>query len=334
MQPEDLVGGVVVVALMAYAIFGGADFGAGVWTALAFGKRRREVQEALLRSMGPVWETNHVWLILVLVALWTGFPAAFAAVFENLFIPLTVALVGIVFRGAAFAFHHYGEEDDPRLPATELVFSVASIVTPFAMGVAVGAVGYGQIDTGPGAADAFDAWLHPFPLLTGVIALAICAFLTPYYMLARPLGDLRDEFRRMAFAGSLGLGGITTLAVPLAAWDAPDLFDRLVEPGPLFFVAAAVLLGLASLAILRARLPRLEPPIAAGTVVAVIGAWAMALHPYIILPDLRASDVAASDHVLNAFLIALPVGALILVPSLVFLFSLFATAQPQDVESP
>jgi cytochrome d ubiquinol oxidase subunit II len=284
--------------------------------------------------MGPVWETNHVWLILILVTLWTGFPAAFAALFENLFIPLTVALVGIVFRGAAFAFRHYGEPGGAGLPATDHVFSVASIVTPFAMGVALGSVAYGRIDTGPGAADAFDAWLHPFPLLIGVVAISVCAFLTPYYMLARPLGDLRSEFRRLAFVASLALGGITTLAIPVAAWDAPDFFDRLTEPASLTLIAVAVVLGVTSLLVLRAELLRLEAPVAAATVVAVIGAWAMAMHPYIILPSLRVSEVAASDSVLRAFLFALPVGAAILVPSLVYLFSLFATTGPRDVEAP
>lgn len=340
MQVEDLVAGVAVVALMAYAIFGGADFGGGVWTALAPGSRRREVQEAISRSMGPVWETNHVWLILILVTLWTGFPSAFAALFENLFIPLTVALVGIVFRGAAFAFRHYGEHGDAGvhgeagLPATDLVFSMASIVTPFAMGIAVGAVAYGRIELEAGAADSFDAWLHPFPILTGVIAVALCAFLTPFYMLQRPLGALRGEFRRMALTGSLALGAVTTLAFPFAAWDAPDFFDRLVEPASLALVGVAVLLGIASLAVLALQVYRIAAPVAAATVMMVIAAWGMAMHPYIIFPSLRVSEAAASDSVLEAFLIALPIGAIILVPSLLLLFSLFATARPRDVEAP
>lgn len=334
MQVEDAVAGVAVVALMAYAIFGGADFGGGVWTALAPGQRRREVQEAISRSMGPVWETNHVWLILILVTLWTGFPSAFAALFENLFIPLTIALVGIVFRGAAFAFRHYGERGEAGLPATDLVFSMASIVTPFAMGVAVGAVAYGRVELEAGAADSFDAWLHPFPILTGFIAVALCAFLTPFYMLARPLGALRSEFRRMAVTGSLALGAVTTLAFPFAAWDAPDFFDRLVDPAALGLVAIAVVLGLASLAVLALQSYRFVAPVAAATVVMVIAAWAMAMHPYIILPGLRVEDAAASESVLEAFLIALPIGSIILVPSLLFLFSLFATARPRDVEAP
>lgn len=333
MSAENAVAGVVLIALMAYAIFGGADFGGGVWSAFAFGKRRQEVKEAILRSMGPVWETNHVWLILVLVALWTAFPVVFAAVFENLFLPLTIALLGIVFRGAAFAFHHFGEESDVGLPATGLVFSVASIITPFAMGVAVGAVADGRIVVDGPPPGVFEAWLHPFPLLCGVIGLAMCAFLTPFYMLARPLGGVLQEFRQMALISSLLLGAVTALAIPVAALDAEDFYDRLIRPGPLALVAAAMVLGLLSLVVLWKEQHRFAAPVAAGTVVAMLAAWGAAQYPYIILPGLRIEDAAAHDAVLEAFLIVLPIGALVLVPSLIFLFSLFATTKPEDVES-
>jgi len=331
---EHMAASVVIVALMAYAIFGGADFGGGIWTAAAFSLRRHEVREAIFRSMGPVWETNHIWLILVLVALWTSFSGVFAAVFEALFIPLTIALLGIVFRGAAFAFRHYGEEGEGSLPATGVVFSVASIITPFAMGVAVGAVSYGRIHVDEGTIGMFEAWLHPFPILCGFIALAICAFLTPFYMLARPLGTLREDFRQMALIGSLVLGGVTTLALPFSAFDAPDFFDRLMRPVPLALVGAAVLLGLGSLLVLWKEVHRLCAPIAAATVVMVIAAWGAAIYPYILLPDLTIEEAAASDSVLKAFLIALPIGALILVPSLLLLFSLFATTKPEEMEAP
>jgi cytochrome d ubiquinol oxidase subunit II len=211
---------------------------------------------------------------------------------------------------------------------------MASMITPFAMGVAVGAIAYGRVEIDPASSHSFDAWLHPFPLTCGLIGLAVCAFLTPFYMLQRPLGGLRSQFRRMAMLGSLALGGVTTLGLAVAAWDAPDFFDRLLEPVPLLFIAAAVLLGLASLAVLRLELRVAASPVAAGAVVAVIGAWATAMHPYLILPSLKVDEAAAGDSVLQAFLIALPIGAAILIPSLVYLFSLFATARPRDVEAP
>jgi cytochrome d ubiquinol oxidase subunit II len=190
------------------------------------------------------------------------------------------------------------------------------------------------VSTDEGSLGPFEAWLHPFPLLCGVIALAVCAFLTPFYMLARPLATLREDFRQMALIASLALGAVTTLALPVAAWDAPDFFDRLMRALPLVCIAAAVALGLCSLVVLWKELHRLCAPVAAATVVAVIAAWGAALYPYILLPGLTIEEAAAGESVLRAFLITLPIGAAILVPSLLLLFSLFATAKPEDVEAP
>jgi cytochrome bd ubiquinol oxidase subunit II len=327
---EVLCVAVLVVALIAYAIFAGADFGGGFWTAFAFGPRRKQQQEAIFNAMGPVWETNHVWLILVLVTLWTTFPTVFAAIFVNLYLPLSVALVGIVFRGAAFAFRHYGEQSGSALPATFLVFSAASIITPIAMGVCVGAVAGGHLHMGVGDTSLFNAWLHPFPLVCGVIGLAISAFLTPFYMLARPLRALSNDFRLKAAAGALGLGAVTTLAIPVAAWDAPEFAGHLDEPLPIALLLAAATLEISSLGVLWRRLYFLAPVVAGATVIMVLAAWAAAQYPFIVLPNTRIEDTAAGDATLEAFLIALPAGAIILVPSLVWLFSLFATAPTEE----
>ncbi len=328
---EFLCALVLFAGLAAYAVFGGADFGAGFWMAFAFGRAASEQREAMFDAMGPVWETNHVWLILVLVVLWTAFPSVFAAVFTGLYLPLVVALLGIVFRGAAFAFRHYGSPGENELPATGLVFSIASIVTPFAMGVAVGAVAGGHLDPDATATGIFEAWLHPFPIVCGFIALGIIAFLTPAYMLLRPVGDLREDFRRSALAGSLFLGAMTTLAIPVAFADANAFSDRLDEPRAIAAIVVAVMMGLASLFVLLRGLDRLTPVVAGATVVAVLAAWAAAQYPYMILPDLRIQDAAAGDATLEAFLIVLPIGSLILVPSLVFLFRLFGMSDPEEV---
>ena len=284
----------------------------------------------MFHAMGPVWETNHVWLILVIVTLWTAFPSVFSAIFTGLYLPLIVALLGIVFRGAAFAFRHYGSSAEGSLPATGVVFSIASIVTPFAMGIAVGAVAGGHLDpdeTDPGM---FEAWLRPFPIACGFIALAITAVLTPAYMLIRPIGILRDAFHRSAIVGSLFLGATTTAAIPVALVDADAFSDRWDQPRAIAAVAIAVLLGLGTLLVLQKNLDRLVPVFAAATVVAVLGAWAVIQYPYMVLPDLRIEDAAAGDSTLRAFLIVLPVGAAILVPSLLWLFRLFAIADPEE----
>jgi len=327
---EDLAALVLFAGLTAYAISGGADFGSGVWSLFVFGRRAGEVREAMFRAMGPVWETNHVWLILVLVTLWTAFPLAFSSIFEALFLPLTVALLGIVFRGAAFAFRHYGYGAKAGLPATGLVFSIASILTPFAMGICLGAVANGEVNVPAGDQGLYDAWLHPFPLFCGLIALAICAFMTPSYMLIRPVAPLREEFRRLGFTASLTLGALTTLALPLAALWADEFADRLLRPLPIALMVSAASMGLLSLVVIAERWYRAAPVVAAGTVVLLLAAWGAAQYPYLIMPRTRIADVAADEGTLEAFLIALPVGALILVPSLLFLFTMFATAAPED----
>ena len=330
MSAEVLCAIVLVAGLIAYAVFGGADFGAGFWTAFAFGRRRQEVREAMFNAMGPVWETNHVWLILVLVTMWTTFPTVFRAVFVGLFLPLTVALLGIVFRGAAFAFRHYGREPEMSLPATGLVFSAASIITPFAMGVSVGAIAGGHLDVSGEAVSMFDAWLRPFPLFGGVIGLAISAFLTPFYMLVRPVGGLLRDFRNLAIAGTLGLGVVTTLALPIAAWDASEFAGQLLRPAPIALMLGAVALGMTLLVLLWKHTYVIAHLLAGTTVALVLAAWAAAQYPYIVMPETRIEDVAAGVATLRAFLIALVAGASVLVPSLLWLFTLFATAPTEE----
>jgi cytochrome d ubiquinol oxidase subunit II len=326
MSLENLAAAVALVGLIAYAVFGGADFGGGVWTALASGRRAAEQREAIFRAMGPVWETNHVWLILVVVVLFTAFPPAFADLSTALLVPLVIALVGIVFRGAAFAFRHYGHIVEVSLPATTAVFSVASIITPMAMGMTIGAAASGNITIEDGAVTSglWEPWLQPFPIVCGLVAVAICGFLTACYMTTRASGELLEDFRMRGLVASLVLGALTTIALPIAYWNADPFWNQVTDPVPLAVMGAAVAMGLASLVVLWRRWYVLAPPVAAGTVALVIGGFGAVQYPYLILPHERIADVAAGDSTLAAFLIALPIGALILVPSLVLLYVTFS----------
>lgn len=323
---ELLAAAVVLIGLIMYAVFGGADFGGGLWTGLAFGARAREQREAIFRAMGPVWETNHVWLILVVVTLFTAFPPAFADLFTALLIPLSIALVGIVFRGAAFAFRHFAEQTGGRLPATGLVFSVASMLTPLLMGMALGAIagGHIEIEDGEVLSGLYGPWLEPFAIVCGLIGVAITGFLTACFMTTRTYGALQEDFRRRGLAASVALGAVTTIAIPVAYWNAEPFWDRLIEPGPLAVMGAAVVMGLASLVVLWQRWYVLAPPVAAATVALVVGASGAVQYPYFILPSIRIEDVAAGHDTLVAFLIVLPIGALILIPSLVLLYYTFS----------
>ena len=148
MTAADALAGLLVVALNAYVLSGGADFGGGVWDLLASGRRKAAQRDLVARAIGPVWEANHVWLILAVVLLFTCFPAAFARLAVTLNLPLTGVLVGVVLRGSAFAFRGYGGDRDVVQRRWGRVFAVASLVTPVLLGVAVGAVASGAVGDG------------------------------------------------------------------------------------------------------------------------------------------------------------------------------------------
>jgi cytochrome d ubiquinol oxidase subunit II len=321
----DLAALVLLIGLVMYAVFGGADFGGGIWMALAFGPRRREQQESLFQAIGPVWETNHIWLVLVVVTLFTAFPAAFATLFTALFVPFVLTLVGISFRGAAFAFRHFGEQTRSRLPATVQVFALSSLLTPLTMGMAVTAVAAGRIRLVDGQIEAgvWSSWITPFTVMGGLTGVAVCAFLTPIFMAARVKGPLREDFRRAGMVAALVLGAITAAALPVAAIDAPDFAERLLRPGAAALVTLAILFGCGTLASLWTRRYLIAQLAAGGAVAATIGGFGAAMYPYFVLGNLTVGQAAAPSTTLAAFLGALPVGALILVPSLTLLYWTF-----------
>ena len=326
MSPEDLAGIVAIVAIVAYTIFGGADFGGGIWTMLASGPRKEDQRDALERAIGPVWETNHVWLILLVVTLFVAFPAAYAAIFTALYVPLFLALVGIVARGAAFAFRHYGDRASRLSHISLRAFSMASVVTPFIFGLCVGAVTGGHIsaDGANVSSGAFAGWLSPFAIMGGLIGLLLCAFLGAAYMIPRTEGLLRDDFRRRALAASLALGVVTTAAIPVAGQDAAEFYDRLARASVVGGVGITAIVGLGTLFAIWRGAVRLAPLLAAATASGVIVTWALAQRPNLIIPGLGLEAAAAPDITVKSFLIALPIGALILVPSLGLLYHTFS----------
>src|ERR1700760_1301638 len=127
--------------MAAYTVLAGADFGAGLWTLLAFGPDGHRVRDQARHAMGPVWEANHVWLIFVLVVCWTSYPVAFASIVSTLAAPLLITAIGIIFRGAAYPRRGRGGQG-------ELLFALSSLLTPFALGTVVGAVATGRVPVG------------------------------------------------------------------------------------------------------------------------------------------------------------------------------------------
>jgi cytochrome d ubiquinol oxidase subunit II len=314
------------VGVTAYALFGGADFGGGFWDLLAGGARRGREQRALIEhSIGPIWEANHVWLIFVLVVLWTAFPPVFAAVASTLYIPFTLAAVGVIGRGAAFAFRKSVTE----LPLQRLfgaAFALSSVLTPFFLGTIAGAVASGRVPPGNATGDLVTSWWNPTSLLGGTLAVGACAYLAAAYLTADAARAgqpaLAEAFRRRAIATGLVVGAVALAGIAVLRADAPVLFAGLTGRA-LPLVAASALAGGASLWLLVWRRFLAVRVTAALAVAAVVWGWAAGQYPWMLLGGLTIGQAAASRPVIEAVLGSLAVGALLFLPPLAWLYVLF-----------
>jgi cytochrome bd ubiquinol oxidase subunit II len=324
--PEVLLG-VMFLGLIAYALFGGADFGAGIWDLLAGGTRRGARQRDLIEhSIAPVWEANHVWLIFVLVVLWTAFSSGFAAVVTTLYMPLTLAAFGMIARGAAFAFR----KSVSGLAARRFFgacFALSSLATPFFLGAVVGGVASSRVPPGIATGDVVTSWLNPTSVLGGVLAVLVCAYLAAVFLCldARREGhdDLADQFRTRALGTAATTGVVGLIGVFVLRADAPRLFDGLLGRALPVMVVSGVA-GITSIALLLARrygVARITSSVAVATI--MIG-WAVGQYPYLLLPYLTIEEAAGSRATLVAMTVVLVVGSLVLVPALVFMFVLFS----------
>ncbi|WP_298267984.1 cytochrome d ubiquinol oxidase subunit II [Geobacter sp.] len=321
---ENLAAAVLLFGLVMYALFGGADFGGGIWTAFASGPRAREQRENLFHAIGPVWETNHIWLIFVVVTLFTAFPKGFAALFIALLVPLVIALVGINFRGAAFAFRHFGRRAVRGVPLIARAFEISSILTPFALGMTVTATATGKITLADGRVNIEAwSWATPFTLVGGVVGMAVCAYLAPIYMTVRTRGELQDDFRTRGVIGGLALGILTAVEIPVALADAPLFAARLLTSWATPIVALAVISGTTTQLLLWQRRYAWAQVVAAGTVALTITGFCAAMYPDILIGQLSLAAAAAPRATLVAVFAALPFGAAVLVPSLLFLYWTF-----------
>lgn len=320
-----MVGAGLFVVLTLYAVLGGADFGGGIWDLVAGTSERSRRERALIeRSMGPVWEANHVWLIFAAVIFWTGFPRAFAPIMAGLWLPLTVAAVGMLVRGAAFAFRHsahfYAEQR-----AFGAAFALASPLTPFALGCVAGCVATGRV---PGLTPLgpLEAVLHPLPLLAGGFAVLLCAHLAAVFLMvdAERGGDpeLALRFRQRSLVTAILLGLASAAAFPLYAEHAP-LFHEQLARGSLPVVLAASACGLLTLNLLFTRHARFARWSAAASAGVLIGGWGLAHDPWLIpgLLSLRAS--AANPATLQVLLWVMLAALLLLGPALFLLLRTF-----------
>jgi len=321
----DAVAAVMFAGITLYALFAGADFGAGFWDLIAGSAQRgAPARELIEESIGPVWEANHVWLIFVLVTLWTGFPSAFAQIMSTLYVPLTLAAVGIILRGSAFAFRKASRTLSQRR-LFGAAFASSSVITPYFFGTVVGGVASGRVPAGAGTGNVITSWCNPTSVLGGVLAVIVCAFLAAVYLAAdaarrdRPL--LADAFRRRAVGTGIVAGVVAAAGVIVLHADAPDLFHGLTHRGaPL--VAASAIAGASALTLVARHRFDVARFVGASAVVAVLWGWAAGQYPWMLEHQLTIGAAAAPRATLVAGLVALGAGSLLLVPALGWLLVL------------
>ncbi|MDO8212750.1 cytochrome d ubiquinol oxidase subunit II [Conexibacter sp. CPCC 206217] len=314
-----------LVGLTLYVVLAGADFGAGFWQLVAGrGDRADRVREHAHESMAPVWEANHVWLIFVLVVMWTCYPEGFASIASTLSIPLFIAALGIVFRGASYALRA-GTSAKRELRAIDTVFAVASVLTPFALGTVVGGIASGRVPIGNAQGDPWSSWLNPTSLTIGVLAVVLSAYLAAVYLAADAVRhgkpEMEEAFRTRALGAGLVAGVVAAAGLFVLRDDTRALFDDLVSGGGLAAVIVSALAGLGTLTLVWQRRYEWSRYSAAVAVAAIVAGWAIAQSPTL-LPGLTVEQAAASHDVLVAVVVATLAGALVLLPSLALLFTL------------
>jgi cytochrome bd ubiquinol oxidase subunit II len=332
MPVELMMAALGIVALVVYAVLGGADFGGGIWDLFATGPRKHAQRDAIAHAMGPVWEANHVWLIFVIVIIFSAFPAAYAALSIALFVPFHLVLLGIILRGAAFVFRAYSPESARTTGSGAAgrrwgaIFGAASVMTPVLLGMCLGAVSSGGILMLDGSVvinGQVPAWLQPVSLLIGALALSLCAYLAAVFLANETAGALREDFRTRALLAGTAVVGLSAVALPLVRAEARHLWDGLMGGPATPVLIPGVIAALLSGWWLRRRRYRLARISAVVQIACLLAGWAIAQSPYIIYPGLTLAQAAAPQSTLVFILWTTPVGMALLIPSLWYLFRVF-----------
>ncbi len=331
---EIILAGVMLVALTFYALMGGADYGGGVWDLLAWGPRKKAQRALIAEAIGPIWEANHVWLILVIVILFSAFPPAFAAISTALHIPLTAMLIGIVLRGSAFTFRSYDKKTDDVQHRWGGVFSVASLITPILLGITVGALSSGSIQfKGDVLTSGFVlSWFAPFPFAVGIFALVLFAFLAAVYLTVEaPDAALQDDFRVRALFAAGAAGVMALIVYLLSGTGAPVVRQNLSASWwtwPLQIATAGAAVG--AIVKLWQRRFRAARIYAALQVTLILWGWGYAQYPYLVVADFTIHNSAAPVVTLRLLWIALLAGTLLLLPSFYYLYRVFKTSEAKS----
>lgn len=314
----------MLVGLVAYAVLGGADFGAAFWQLGDRGEHGPALREHAYRAMGPVWEANHVWLVFVLVVCWTAYPEAFASIFSTLTLPLFVAAIGIILRGTAYTVHA-GTARGIERRAVDRVFSASSVLTPFALGAVVGAIASGRVPVGNAEGNLITSWLNPTSLAIGALAVATGAYLAAVYLAGDAAraghAEVAAAFRRRALGAGIATGAIAFIALIIVRYDAGRVGEQLLEWPAVSAVAVSTIVGVVTLELVRRSRFEAARYGASIAVAAVIVGWALAQRPEL-LPGLTVEQAAAGRSTLLATIIGVAFGGLVVIPSLTLLFGL------------
>lgn len=325
LDEPTLLGAFILGALVLYFLFGGADFGGGVWHLIATGPRAARQRALVAQAIAPIWEANHVWLILVVVILFTGFPPAFAVISTRLHTPLLALLLAIVARGSAFAFRSASAERRPERRGWSAVFVAGSLAAPVLLGMIVAVIAGGQTGD-PDRLSWRGPWLAAFPISSGLFALALCTFLAAVYLTVEAEGDreLADDFRWRAFVSGVVSGALALATFLLSAEGAPRVHAGLSSRRwSLLLHGLTALAALAALIAILGRRYRLARLLAAAQVALVVLGWGASQYPYLMVPDLTLWSASAPPQTQTVLLVALSIGALVLFPSLRLLFRVF-----------
>jgi cytochrome d ubiquinol oxidase subunit II len=317
------------ISLIAYATFGGADYGAGFWDLLAFGDDEVRHHELIDEALGPVWESNHVWLIFLVVGLFSAFPTPFSLLVIVLFIPLTLALIGIVLRGAAFIFRTHGlRVGRPSMQIWTRVFSFSSIITPFFLGLSAAAVASGQIRARGVAVqtDLGSSWLTPFALTIGLMAVALCATLAAIFLTVEAANDkdfaMAEAYRQRGLIAGAVTAVLGAVGLILSPFYAPVLWQGMLSHA-LPLVIATMLIGIGTAVALFYRYYYIARVLIVGETAFLLGSWGVSQIPYLVPPDITVEGGAGATSTLLLLLIGIIIGMIIVIPSMLFLFYIF-----------
>ena len=315
---------VLFVGVLAYAVLGGADYGAGFWDLTAGGAERGRLPRRLVdQALAAVWEANHVWLIFCMVMLWTAFSPAFAAIMTTLYIPLGLVALGIVVRGSGFAFRKVLVRTEQQRVAGA-AFATSSVLVPFFLGTVVGGIASGRVPTG-GYGDPIRSWVNPTSLLGGTLAVLGFAFLAAVFLVAearnRDEADLEGYFRRRAISIAVVTGAVALAGIGILHADAPHLFSGLLGWG-LPCVLASAACGLAALVLLPRAAPAPLRVLAVGAVATVVLGWGVAQYPQLLGTHLTVQQAAAPLPTLVTLTVVAAAALVLVVPATVLLFFL------------